>query len=107
MPWRPLYELQDRILYSKTEHLGLNWFPKYVPGFLWLAQTFMLVSLLEYIEPRGVELSTSAFVALWRFIVKCMFPKCPFIWYFGIANGIAFFFNTQLPISVLLRYVLM
>lgn len=31
LPWRPLYELQDRILYSKTEHLGLNWFPKYAP----------------------------------------------------------------------------
>uniref|UniRef100_A0A4W5P9I8 Proteasome activator subunit 4 n=2 Tax=Hucho hucho TaxID=62062 RepID=A0A4W5P9I8_9TELE len=27
LPWKPLYELQDRILYSKTEHLGLNWFP--------------------------------------------------------------------------------
>ncbi|KAG5831363.1 hypothetical protein ANANG_G00302960 [Anguilla anguilla] len=27
LPWRPLYELQERILYSKTEHLGLNWFP--------------------------------------------------------------------------------
>uniref|UniRef100_A0A3B4B7D3 Proteasome activator Blm10 middle HEAT repeats region domain-containing protein n=1 Tax=Periophthalmus magnuspinnatus TaxID=409849 RepID=A0A3B4B7D3_9GOBI len=27
LPWRPLYELHDRILYSKTEHLGLNWFP--------------------------------------------------------------------------------
>ncbi|KAA8583909.1 hypothetical protein FQN60_015117 [Etheostoma spectabile] len=25
--WRPLYELHDRILFSKTEHLGLNWFP--------------------------------------------------------------------------------
>uniref|UniRef100_A0A6Q2YVW4 Proteasome activator subunit 4 n=1 Tax=Esox lucius TaxID=8010 RepID=A0A6Q2YVW4_ESOLU len=31
LPWRPLYELQERILYSKTEHLGLNWFPKYAP----------------------------------------------------------------------------
>uniref|UniRef100_A0A671QJ67 Proteasome activator complex subunit 4A n=1 Tax=Sinocyclocheilus anshuiensis TaxID=1608454 RepID=A0A671QJ67_9TELE len=30
LPWRPLYELQDRILYSKTEHLGLNWFPRYI-----------------------------------------------------------------------------
>eukprot|EP00064_Thunnus_orientalis_P007411 superscaffoldBa00000821_g7431 len=29
LPWRPLYELHDRILFSKTEHLGLNWFPKY------------------------------------------------------------------------------
>nr|XP_055026346.1 proteasome activator complex subunit 4A [Misgurnus anguillicaudatus] len=27
LPWRPLYELQDRILDSKTAHLGLNWFP--------------------------------------------------------------------------------
>ncbi|CAL8299965.1 unnamed protein product [Merluccius merluccius] len=27
LPWRPLYDLQERILYSKTEHLGLNWFP--------------------------------------------------------------------------------
>uniref|UniRef100_A0A672JBT1 Proteasome activator subunit 4a n=1 Tax=Salarias fasciatus TaxID=181472 RepID=A0A672JBT1_SALFA len=24
LPWRPLYELHDRILFSKTEHLGLN-----------------------------------------------------------------------------------
>uniref|UniRef100_A0A673KK60 Proteasome activator complex subunit 4A n=1 Tax=Sinocyclocheilus rhinocerous TaxID=307959 RepID=A0A673KK60_9TELE len=31
LPWRPLYELQDRILYSKTEHLSLNWFPRYFP----------------------------------------------------------------------------
>ncbi|XP_042561898.1 proteasome activator complex subunit 4B-like, partial [Clupea harengus] len=27
LPWQPLYELHERILYSKTEHLGLNWFP--------------------------------------------------------------------------------
>ncbi|XP_069787517.1 proteasome activator complex subunit 4-like isoform X1 [Narcine bancroftii] len=27
LPWRPLYETVERILYSKTEHLGLNWFP--------------------------------------------------------------------------------
>uniref|UniRef100_A0A8B9PYW3 Proteasome activator subunit 4 n=1 Tax=Apteryx owenii TaxID=8824 RepID=A0A8B9PYW3_APTOW len=31
LPWRPLYEMLERILYSKTEHLGLNWFPKYFP----------------------------------------------------------------------------
>ena len=29
LQWRPLHELHDRILFSKTEHLGLNWFPKY------------------------------------------------------------------------------
>lgn len=28
LPWRPLCEMLERILYSKTEHLGLNWFPK-------------------------------------------------------------------------------
>lgn len=28
LPWRPLHEMLERILYSKTEHLGLNWFPK-------------------------------------------------------------------------------
>uniref|UniRef100_A0A672TR48 Proteasome activator subunit 4 n=1 Tax=Strigops habroptila TaxID=2489341 RepID=A0A672TR48_STRHB len=31
LPWRPLYEMLERILYSKTENLGLNWFPN---GFL-------------------------------------------------------------------------
>lgn len=29
LDWRPLYELYERTLFSKTEHLGLNWFPKY------------------------------------------------------------------------------
>ncbi|MEQ2308842.1 Proteasome activator complex subunit 4B, partial [Ameca splendens] len=27
LPWKPLYELYDRVIYSKTEHLGLIWFP--------------------------------------------------------------------------------
>uniref|UniRef100_A0A672JGF3 Proteasome activator subunit 4b n=1 Tax=Salarias fasciatus TaxID=181472 RepID=A0A672JGF3_SALFA len=30
LPWRPLYDLYERVAYSKTEHLGLIWFPKYV-----------------------------------------------------------------------------
>ncbi|XP_068089225.1 proteasome activator complex subunit 4 isoform X1 [Hyperolius riggenbachi] len=34
LPWRPLYEMLERILYSKTEHLGLNWFPNSVEGVL-------------------------------------------------------------------------
>uniref|UniRef100_A0A8C4HVE7 Proteasome activator complex subunit 4 n=1 Tax=Dicentrarchus labrax TaxID=13489 RepID=A0A8C4HVE7_DICLA len=29
LPWRPLYDLYERVVYSKTEHLGLIWFPKY------------------------------------------------------------------------------
>uniref|UniRef100_A0AAQ4Q0P3 Proteasome activator Blm10 mid region domain-containing protein n=1 Tax=Gasterosteus aculeatus aculeatus TaxID=481459 RepID=A0AAQ4Q0P3_GASAC len=27
LPWRPLYDLYERVIYSKTEHLGLIWFP--------------------------------------------------------------------------------
>lgn len=38
LPWRPLYDLYESILYSKTEHLGLNWFPNSV-GLLHSAQT--------------------------------------------------------------------
>lgn len=38
--WRPLYELHDRILFSKTEHLGLNWFPKY--GYVFFLFVFFL-----------------------------------------------------------------
>uniref|UniRef100_A0A8C0IT45 Proteasome activator subunit 4 n=1 Tax=Chelonoidis abingdonii TaxID=106734 RepID=A0A8C0IT45_CHEAB len=34
LPWRPLYEMLERILYSKTEHLGLNWFPNSVENVL-------------------------------------------------------------------------
>ncbi|KAM7381432.1 hypothetical protein PAMA_012322 [Pampus argenteus] len=32
LPWRPLYDLYDRVVYSKTEHLGLIWFPRYFPA---------------------------------------------------------------------------
>uniref|UniRef100_A0A668AU47 Proteasome activator complex subunit 4B n=1 Tax=Myripristis murdjan TaxID=586833 RepID=A0A668AU47_9TELE len=34
LPWRPLYELYERVLYSKTEHLGLIWFPNSVDNIL-------------------------------------------------------------------------
>ncbi|TSK14769.1 Proteasome activator complex subunit 4B [Bagarius yarrelli] len=34
LPWRPLYELFEKILYSKTEHLGLNWFPNSIENVL-------------------------------------------------------------------------
>ncbi|KAM9425985.1 proteasome activator complex subunit 4B [Pholidichthys leucotaenia] len=34
LPWRPLYELYERIIYSKTEHLGLIWFPSSVDHIL-------------------------------------------------------------------------
>lgn len=28
LPWRPLYQVYERVVYSKTEHLGLVWFPR-------------------------------------------------------------------------------
>uniref|UniRef100_A0A8D3ED43 Proteasome activator complex subunit 4 n=1 Tax=Scophthalmus maximus TaxID=52904 RepID=A0A8D3ED43_SCOMX len=31
LPWRPLYELYERVIYSKTEHFGLIWFPTRIP----------------------------------------------------------------------------
>uniref|UniRef100_A0A669B5V1 Proteasome activator Blm10 mid region domain-containing protein n=1 Tax=Oreochromis niloticus TaxID=8128 RepID=A0A669B5V1_ORENI len=34
LPWRPLYDLYERVFYSKTEHLGLIWFPNSVDHIL-------------------------------------------------------------------------
>uniref|UniRef100_A0A8C7ZN05 Proteasome activator complex subunit 4 n=1 Tax=Oryzias sinensis TaxID=183150 RepID=A0A8C7ZN05_9TELE len=34
LPWRPLYDLYERVIYSKTEHLGLIWFPNSVDHIL-------------------------------------------------------------------------
>ncbi|KAK0140557.1 Proteasome activator complex subunit 4B [Merluccius polli] len=34
LPWQPLYELYDRVVFSKTEHLGLIWFPNSVENIL-------------------------------------------------------------------------
>ncbi|XP_062269925.1 proteasome activator complex subunit 4B [Platichthys flesus] len=34
LPWRPLYDLHERIVYSKTEHLGLIWLPNSVDHIL-------------------------------------------------------------------------
>uniref|UniRef100_A0A8C9ZB62 Uncharacterized protein n=1 Tax=Sander lucioperca TaxID=283035 RepID=A0A8C9ZB62_SANLU len=34
LPWRPLYDLYDRVVYSKNEHLGLIWFPNSVDHIL-------------------------------------------------------------------------
>ncbi|XP_019938778.2 proteasome activator complex subunit 4B-like [Paralichthys olivaceus] len=34
LPWRPLYDLYERIVYSKTEHLGLIWLPNSVDHIL-------------------------------------------------------------------------
>ncbi|KAL7869287.1 hypothetical protein AOLI_G00132750 [Acnodon oligacanthus] len=49
LPWRPLYELYEKILYSKTEHLGLNWFPNY------RAEASPKQKMLNYMRKRSVE----------------------------------------------------
>ncbi|XP_076868497.1 proteasome activator complex subunit 4A isoform X2 [Brachyhypopomus gauderio] len=64
LPWRPLYELQDRILYSKTEHLGLNWFPSSVEG--------VLKTLVKSCRPYFPESATQEMLDEWRPLL------CPF-----------------------------
>ncbi|XP_055031264.2 proteasome activator complex subunit 4B isoform X1 [Misgurnus anguillicaudatus] len=49
LPWRPLYDLYESILYSKTEHLGLNWFPNY------LAEASTKQKMLNFVRKRSVE----------------------------------------------------
>uniref|UniRef100_A0AAR2INB5 Proteasome activator Blm10 mid region domain-containing protein n=1 Tax=Pygocentrus nattereri TaxID=42514 RepID=A0AAR2INB5_PYGNA len=64
LPWRPLYELQERILYSKTEHLGLNWFPSSVEG--------VLRALVKNCRPYFPESATQEMLVEWRPLL------CPF-----------------------------
>ncbi|KAM3863185.1 LOW QUALITY PROTEIN: proteasome activator complex subunit 4A [Diretmus argenteus] len=64
LPWRPLYELQERILYSKTEHLGLNWFPNSVES--------VLKTLVKSCRPYFPECATQEMLEEWRPLL------CPF-----------------------------
>uniref|UniRef100_A0A8C7M2N7 Proteasome activator subunit 4 n=1 Tax=Oncorhynchus kisutch TaxID=8019 RepID=A0A8C7M2N7_ONCKI len=68
LPWRPLYELQDRILYSKTEHLGLNWFPKYAPLLFYHPINNRIVLFFRYFP----ESATQEMLEEWRPLL------CPF-----------------------------
>uniref|UniRef100_A0A8C2WJH7 Proteasome activator subunit 4 n=1 Tax=Cyclopterus lumpus TaxID=8103 RepID=A0A8C2WJH7_CYCLU len=62
--WRPLYELHDRILFSKTEHLGLNWFPNSVES--------VLKTLVKSCRPYFAESATQEMLDEWRPLL------CPF-----------------------------
>ncbi|XP_011482882.1 proteasome activator complex subunit 4 isoform X2 [Oryzias latipes] len=64
LPWRPLYELHDRILFSKTEHLGLNWFPNSVES--------VLKTLIKSCRPYFSENATQEMLDEWRPLL------CPF-----------------------------
>uniref|UniRef100_A0A8C9XEB7 Proteasome activator subunit 4 n=1 Tax=Sander lucioperca TaxID=283035 RepID=A0A8C9XEB7_SANLU len=62
--WRPLYELHDRILFSKTEHLGLNWFPNSVES--------VLKTLVKSCRPYFSDSATQEMLDEWRPLL------CPF-----------------------------
>ncbi|XP_034040183.1 proteasome activator complex subunit 4A isoform X2 [Thalassophryne amazonica] len=64
LPWRPLYELYDRVLFSKTEHLGLNWFPNSVEG--------VLKTLVKNCRPYFSDSATQEMLNEWRPLL------CPF-----------------------------
>ncbi|KAM4771368.1 proteasome activator complex subunit 4 [Rhinophrynus dorsalis] len=64
LPWRPLYEMLERILYSKTEHLGLNWFPNSVEG--------VLKTLVKACRPYFPDDATAEMLEEWRPLM------CPF-----------------------------
>ncbi|KAJ7404837.1 hypothetical protein WISP_143263 [Willisornis vidua] len=64
LPWRPLYEMLERILYSKTEHLGLNWFPNSVES--------VLKTLVKSCRPYFPEDATEQMLDEWRPLM------CPF-----------------------------
>uniref|UniRef100_A0AAQ5XJE7 Proteasome activator complex subunit 4 C-terminal domain-containing protein n=1 Tax=Amphiprion ocellaris TaxID=80972 RepID=A0AAQ5XJE7_AMPOC len=81
LPWRPLYELHDRILFSKTEHLGLNWFPKYVSllfidffpfSFYYSSVESVLKTLVKSCRPYFSESATQEMLDEWRPLL------CPF-----------------------------
>ncbi|GCB62155.1 hypothetical protein scyTo_0011429, partial [Scyliorhinus torazame] len=64
LPWRPLYEMMERILYSKTEHLGLNWFPNSVEN--------VLKTLVKCCRPYFPSEATAEMLDEWK-------PQmCPF-----------------------------
>ncbi|TRY93382.1 hypothetical protein DNTS_032873 [Danionella cerebrum] len=64
LPWRPLYELHDRIMYSKTEHLGLNWFPSSVEA--------VLKAVIKNCRPYFPESATQEMLDEWKPLM------CPF-----------------------------
>ncbi|MEE6474290.1 hypothetical protein FKM82_010338 [Ascaphus truei] len=64
LPWRPLYEMLERILYSKTEHLGLNWFPNSVES--------VLKTVVKACRPYFPDDATAEMLEEWRPLM------CPF-----------------------------
>ncbi|XP_044145613.1 proteasome activator complex subunit 4 isoform X2 [Bufo gargarizans] len=84
LPWRPLYDMLERILYSKTEHLGLNWFPNSVEG--------VLKTLVKACRPYFPDDATAEMLEEWRPLL------CPFDVTMQKAIGyLELFLPTSLP----------
>uniref|UniRef100_A0A672JH14 Proteasome activator subunit 4b n=1 Tax=Salarias fasciatus TaxID=181472 RepID=A0A672JH14_SALFA len=64
LPWRPLYDLYERVAYSKTEHLGLIWFPNSVDH--------ILKALIKSCRLYFPASSTKEMLAEWRPLL-CVF----------------------------------
>uniref|UniRef100_A0A3P8VNZ5 Proteasome activator Blm10 mid region domain-containing protein n=1 Tax=Cynoglossus semilaevis TaxID=244447 RepID=A0A3P8VNZ5_CYNSE len=64
LPWRPLYDLYDRVIYSKTEHLGLICFPSSVDH--------ILKALIKSTRLYFPESSTKEMLDEWRPLL-CVF----------------------------------
>lgn len=84
LSWRPLYELHDRILFSKTEHLGLNWFPKYasVLRCCWLCGTS------DNVQQTYMEMKVS-------FLFNQLHPQQSFRRTYGVCSHQIFFFSVS------------
>lgn len=64
LPWRPLYDMVERILYSKTEHLRLNSFPNSIEN--------VLKTLVKSCRPYFPADATAEMLEEWRPLM------CPF-----------------------------
>ncbi|XP_028331301.1 proteasome activator complex subunit 4B [Gouania willdenowi] len=64
LPWRPLYDLYESVAYSKTEHLGLIWFPNSVEH--------ILKALIKSCRLYFPVSSTNEMLAEWRPLL-CVF----------------------------------
>ncbi|XP_061787911.1 proteasome activator complex subunit 4B-like [Nerophis lumbriciformis] len=64
LPWRPLYQLFEKVVHSKTEHLGLIWFPNSVEH--------ILKALIKSCRPYFPASSTKEMLEEWRPLL-CVF----------------------------------
>ncbi|XP_061666558.1 proteasome activator complex subunit 4B isoform X2 [Syngnathoides biaculeatus] len=64
LPWRPLHRLYEKVVHSKTEHLGLIWFPNSVDH--------ILKALVKSCRPYFPASSTKEMLDEWRPLL-CVF----------------------------------